>query len=314
MKPNLSSNPLKNRFAPSFRPVNRFLWKLTVLLRGVYRAVFSSQTGTADANRRSGDVARQDDTPLASALLSVIEQQALRFSVSPAIHPADHIFKFIMGHPRFESDEARVRYYFEDGANSATQFAELLHKFCGQTRRIPRVLEFASGYGCVTRHLVRNKDFTLESCDIHAAAIDFLQTKIGVRAVGSSSFPENLSLPHEFDFVFALSFFSHMPITTWTRWLVRLTQYVRSGGVLAFTTHGMTSKPLLGDPEIPANGFWFTAVSEQSDLSTEEYGSTIVTEDFVSKNVLSISSVELLDTRTAYWWGHQDLYVLRKTP
>jgi hypothetical protein len=108
--------------------------------------------GNETEPHRSGNFARQYDTAPGSALRSVIEQQASKFSVSPAIHPADYIFKFIMEHPHFESDEARICYYFEDGTNSAQRFAELLHKFCGKTRRKPRVLEFASGYGCVTRH------------------------------------------------------------------------------------------------------------------------------------------------------------------
>jgi len=223
------------------------------------------------------------------------------------------MFKFMMRHPQFDSDEARVGHYFADGANSARQFTELLRKYCGQLGRKPQVLEFASGYGCVARHLLRDNGIDLESCDIHPAAVDFLQTRIKVRALQSSAVPEMVSFPHEFDMVFALSFFSHMPISTWTRWLVRLTQCLRPGGVVAFTTHGIACRVLCGDPEIPLSGFWFMASSEQADLPAEEYGSSIVTEEFVRRSVSSIPSVEVVETRLAYWWGLQDLYVLRKT-
>jgi hypothetical protein len=310
-------------------------WRLTGPLRMVHRAVLLSRTATAgDANHQPHEITRRDDTlgpaldpagavaespALDGAVLEwnrldpIIERQALRFSVASAIHPADHIFRFIMEHPRFNSDEERVQYYFEDGANSARQFTELLRKYCGQIRRRPQVLEFASGYGCVTRHLVLDSGIDLESCDIHPAAIDFLQTRIGVRTLQSSPFPETVSFPHQFDFVFALSFFSHMPITTWTRWLVRLTQSVRPGGAVAFTTRGVVGGMRPGDPEIPEIGFRFMATSEQLDLPTEEYGSMIVTETFVRRNVLSIPCVELVETRPAYWWRRQDLYVLRKT-
>jgi hypothetical protein len=77
---------------------------------------------------------------------------------------------------------------------------------------------------------------------------------------------------------------------TWTRWLVQLTQCVRPGGTIAFTTHGIASRKFHNDPEIPSLGFWFRADSEQRDLPTEDYGSAIVTEEFVRKSVLSIPS------------------------
>jgi 2-polyprenyl-3-methyl-5-hydroxy-6-metoxy-1,4-benzoquinol methylase len=288
-------------------------WRLTAPLRLVHHMVISRVIARGDRATDSRDVLEPADAAKWVRLQPIIEREAAAFSVSCAIHPADHIFRFIVDHPQFNSDDARVKYYFEDGARSARQFAELLLKHCDRVKRRSQVLEFASGYGCVTRHLALDNGIELESCDIHPAAIDFLQTRLGVHAIQSARFPEEVSFPHQYDFVFALSLLSHMPITTWTRWLVRLTQCARPGGVVAFTTHGMASKGLFGDPEVGSLGFWFVPDSEQSDLPTEEYGATLVTETFVRKNVLSIPSVELVETRLGYWWGHQDLYVLRKT-
>jgi SAM-dependent methyltransferase len=281
-------------------------WRLTEPLRLVHRALVGHETSEAgaEAHRASQSSPWIDLQPL-------IERVAARFEVSAAVHPEDHIFRFIMEHPQFESDEAKVEYYFADGAKSARQFSELLHRYCEPTRQ-PQVLEFASGYGCVTRHLIRDRGLQLESCDIHPAALEFLRDAIGVRALPSSRFPEEVSFPHDFDFVFALSFFSHMPITTWRRWLVRLSQSLKPGGVLAFTTHGMASRALADNPEIPESGFWFRASSEQADLAGEEYGTSIVTETFVRQSAETIPSIELAEVRPAYWWGHQDLYVLRR--
>jgi len=283
-------------------------WRLTAPFRMVHRALGLSAYDADGAY----PLAYQDDVQKWNQLQPIIEREAAKFSVVGEIHRDDHMFGFMMGHPSFDSDEARVQYYFKSGDYSAGQVAELLASYCGGLGRKPEVLEFASGYGCVTRHLVLNKEIELESCDIHPAAIDFLQTRLGVGALQSSPVPESLSFPHQFDFVFVLSFFSHMPITTWTRWLVRLTQGLRPGGLIVFTTHGMACRVMHGNPEIGPTGFWFTAQSEQSDLSTEQYGSTIVTEDFIRKTALTIPSVELVESRLAYWWGLQDLYILRK--
>ncbi len=288
-------------------------WRLTAPLRMAHAAVLGSGAASRGKSNASASQPTTESDPVKwERLEPIIKRHAASLGVSPAVHSDDHIFRFIVEHPQFDSDEARVGHYFEDGANSARQFTELLNQYCGAMGRKLQVLEFASGYGCVTRHLVLNRAIALESCDIHPAALEFLKHSIGVEAIASSRFPEELKLPHLFDFVFALSFFSHMPITTWARWLVRLTQSVRPGGAIAFTTHGMASRVLAGNPDLGPLGFWFLASSEQADLPNEEYGSTFVTETFVRKNLLSIPSVELLETRLGYWWGHQDLYVVRK--
>jgi len=238
-------------------------------------------------------------------------EQADRFSVSSEIHRDDHIFDFILNHPYYPTYLRAVEYYFEDGNRSAKKFVRLLRENLDLDRNLD-VLEFASGYGCVSRHLVKERDINLWSCDIHSPAVDFLRDSIGVCALQSASLPEMLVLPGSFDAVFALSFFSHMPITTWCRWLVRLAQAVRPGGLLIFTTHGRLSAANAGNPSISDLGFWFHSSSEQKDLPTEQYGTTITTDSFVRKNLLTVPSVELVDWKEGFWWEHQDVYIVRK--
>jgi cyclopropane fatty-acyl-phospholipid synthase-like methyltransferase len=234
-----------------------------------------------------------------------------RFGVSPEIHPDDFIYRFLVNHPGFLSDMNRVMYYFADGAKSASKLLDLVAKYGDGPRA--SVLEFASGYGCVSRHLVKNDKIDLVSSDIHGQAIDFLTDKIGAKALLSASVPENFAAPRQFDVVFALSFFSHMPITTWARWLVRLTQVVRPGGLIIFTTQGLLSAKYVGCEAVPDIGFWFKRQSEQGDLSVDEYGQTVVTQEFVTKNVDTISGAELVEIQPGGWWEHQDVYVLRRT-
>ena len=135
-----------------------------------------------------------------------------------------------------------------------------------------------------------------------------------MRGLLSSPFPELLELPSQYDVVFALSFFSHMPITTWARWLVALSKATRTDGLLMFTTHGMKSAAHFLNPAIPEAGFWFQKSSEQADLSTEQYGQTIVTPDFCKANIASIAGLDLIEMNEGYWWDHQDLYIVRKRP
>ena len=73
------------------------------------------------------------------------------------------------------------------------------------------LLEFASGYGCLSRHLVKMTDrYDVLSCDIHPAAVEFIDRQIGLQATLSHSRPDQLKLRQQFSVVFALSFFSHI--------------------------------------------------------------------------------------------------------
>jgi SAM-dependent methyltransferase len=241
-----------------------------------------------------------------------IAAQAARFGVAAAIHPDDHIWNFVLGHPGFASREAAIAYYFADGAASADRFATLLDATTPAPDRPRDVLDFAAGYGCVTRHLAHNPTLSVTACDIHAEAVTFLLDALGVPAMPSSMCPEELALPRHYDAVLALSFFSHMPLATWARWLVRLSLPLRQGGVLVFTTHGAQSRRHFGNPTLPETGFWFRPDSEQPDLPSDSYGQTITTPDFVRAVIASMPWMELASWQEAAWWEHQDCWVLRK--
>lgn len=241
----------------------------------------------------------------------LVRTYAERFAVSDAVHPDDHIFNFLINHRGFVSDERRVRYYFRDGRESAEKLKGIL------ARNLPKgkvkLFEFASGYGCVSRHLVGNKSIDHIACDIHPKAIEFLRSQIGAKAIQSASIPEEMRGRGTYDAVFALSFFSHMPITTWSRWLVRLYDHVRPGGILIFTTQGPRSVPHLQMEGPHAEfGYRFHLSSEQIDIPVEEYGQMVMTPDLVRKHIMTLANAEIIDDEVDTWWGHQDVFVVRK--
>ena len=231
------------------------------------------------------------------------------------VHPDDLIFRFVMKSPGFKTKEEAVRYYFYDGANSAKKLNNLVFSELGMSRTAETsLLEFASGYGCVTRHLTSQlAPLTIVSCDIHQAACTFIESVIGVRTILSATAPEDLGVDSDsFDIVFALSFFSHMPDRTWGRWLKSLFDKVKPGGYLIFTTHGMTTWANIGKPTISDNGIWFAPSSEQKDLDVADYGCTIVTPEYVKRVIVNSLHQDFLLMIEADWWGHQDLYVVKK--
>ena len=244
---------------------------------------------------------------------SEIQQSAAEFDVVEKIHANDLIFDFVLNNNSFPDKSSAIRYYFSDANNSAHKLEHILGSICNLGGKNICLLEFASGYGCVTRHLGKVlPSVRVTSCDIHAEAIDFIEKEIGVEAIISDSTPELLKNPEIFNVVFALSFFSHIPDRNWGRWLAALTEKCIVNGYLIFTTHGLKSKRYFGDPILDDSGYWFHASSEQHDIDTHEYGQTIVSRDYVRRRISDLKNVELVHYEEGGWWGHQDVYVLRK--
>jgi len=247
---------------------------------------------------------------------------AMKHHVISCVNPEDFIFRYLIDNKAFDNIEDAVAYYFDDGACSAEKLRNLLLDVCGWHGEAIDILEFASGYGCVTRHFENVlPEVALTSCDIHYKAVQFIAMELNVHAVLSSSVPENLNpvdttwhwnMPDKYDVVFALSFFSHMPKTTWTRWFNALLSRVKMGGFLIFTTHGLLSGKFLGSPEVDQDGFWFLQSSEQKDLDTLEYGLTLTNPLFVFEEAAKNPKGHIICFRQGYWWNHQDLYIVER--
>ena len=227
------------------------------------------------------------------------------------IHEADHIFNYIANIPRFPTRPDAEREYFRNGKESAECLKALLSEL--SDHEPVSLLEFASGYGCVTRHLKLALPSTrIVPCDIHREAINFIERTMRINGLLSRTVPEDADFGGQFDVVFALSFFSHMPKETWGRWLRKLVISAKLGGLIIFTTHGAKSAEMMSNPPLDAEGFWFSPNSEQADLKMADYGTTITSFKFVYAQIASIHDAQLMQFREGFWWGHQDLFILRR--
>lgn len=231
---------------------------------------------------------------------------ASRYSVLPDIHDEDGILAHNLRHGA--DPEKCLQFYFENGADSAA----LLDRIVSGNLKRPvselTLLEFASGSGRITRHLV-NRWKAVSVCEIQDSALDFLKETFDVTAYRSSHNPEKLDINQKFDVVFALSFFSHMPGDTFPRWLTRLSDLVAPRGLFVFTTHGRASIPnLVGlgyKPE--ACDFWF------SPVPSHQYGQAVVSRSYVENMRRAVASdMQAIDYREAGLDGHQDIYVWQR--
>lgn len=250
---------------------------------------------------------------LTGEMLRLNAAAGLSQDVNPTIHPGDFMYWYCCHHPSFSLEQA-IGYYFWDGGRSAQKLANILGELAVSQSPPVKLLEFASGYGCVTRHINKNPNYDVVSCDIHPQAVEFLRRQLNSKAIQSVNTPEEFAPGDRFDVVFALSFFSHMPKRSFGRWLKALYNSLAASGHLIFTTHGLKSCEGLGitPKDIPADGFWFSAQSEQRDLDTAVYGSAPCTPEHVVSEINRLPGASIAMYKHAHWWEHQDLFVVTR--
>jgi SAM-dependent methyltransferase len=240
--------------------------------------------------------------------------------VSGSLSADDYIFWYIYDHVAADKKVAAATDYIESGKGTARFLGDLLTeaRLAEVLAQRPNpanpasLLDFASGYGRVTRHMPNEVSKTeVVACDIHEAAVAFIKS-MGFQAIQSAHSPEDLDLGRKFDIIFALSFFTHMPRRTWKPWLDALARQLNPNGLLIFTAHGEVSQILMGVAKLEPEGFFFHSVSEQKDLDTSEYGNTVTTFEYVYSQIRE-SGLKLLQFKQAAI-GHHDLYVLHNDP
>jgi hypothetical protein len=131
-----------------------------------------------------------------------------KYKVSPDVSEKDQIFRWIIENEYFKNKTQAVDYYFKDGWQSAKILKSLVKELYPKEKSKLSLLEFASGHGRVTRHLVNLlPELSVTACDIHEDANKFISDQLGIGAVQSTSSPEDFNPTHKYDIVFALSFF-----------------------------------------------------------------------------------------------------------
>ncbi|WP_353178781.1 class I SAM-dependent methyltransferase [Delftia acidovorans] len=226
------------------------------------------------------------------------------------ISAQDDIFGFFRGHP---SSVNPLRDYFADGWRTLSELMLLLEAVDKPLLRTASVLEFASGHGRFTRHLVKALGAErVTVSDIVVDAVDFSQQTFGVKGFASASVPEQVRWPQQYELVFVLSLFSHLPRSTWTRWLQVLRDAVAPGGLLVFSTHGMKAADF-DSVKLDDEGFFFAPSSESNAIDANEYGTAFTSEQFVLDRIAETWGADALRHRSlVHFWNHQDAYVLQR--
>ena len=208
-------------------------------------------------------------------------------------------------------DQALVQ-YFDSGRRLWQAMAAVLQWRFGGLDRL-RLLDFASGYGRVTRHAVLDvPPERIWVADIYAGGVRFQEAQFGVHGLVSHADPARFECAETFDAIVVSSLFTHLPEATFRSWLDRLWGLLRPGGVLVFSVHGEDLLP--PGRTLPASGMLFDLKSESGSLPGEQYGTSWVDEPFVRRMLRDLAPDASAHRIPRGLLNFQDLWVVVPEP
>jgi len=115
------------------------------------------------------------------------------------------------------------------------------------------ILDFGVGCGRVARHWA-GSGVDVHGCDYNPVLVEWCRRNLPHVTAASNGLDPPLSYENErFDFVYALSVFTHLTERQQRLWITELRRVTRPGGLVLFTTHGPAlrfSDPAWPTPEI----------------------------------------------------------------
>ncbi len=228
--------------------------------------------------------------------------------INATIHPQDEIFHYFAGH---ESAGNPFREYLSDGWRSMVELMTILEHVNRPLLKFNSVLEFAAGFGRFTRHLAKALPGKLTCSDVQADSVDFLKKSFGVDGFYSTHEPDTLNFPAQYELVFALSMFTHVPLEMWGPWLRCMYRGVAPGGLLVITIHNENMAKKSG-VQFSERGDHFIRSSESTSLDSAVYGTTFTTTQCAINAVQSALQQNILAHEEIAFWTGQDAIIIQK--
>jgi SAM-dependent methyltransferase/uncharacterized coiled-coil protein SlyX len=206
--------------------------------------------------------------------------------------------------------------YLSTGLNGFNIIRRIMTSANGNDQLQGKLLDFASGYGRVTRFLAGYySPEKIYTSDIKPEAVDFQKQHLGVSGFYSSYDPFELNIADKFQVIFVGSLFSHLNTDLYNKWLIQLLSMSEPEGLLIFSVHDMSIYPeqttedhvyALNNEDAP---FGFV---EDRITSLENYGVSFTTENYVSELLKTIDPELKYRRYKRGFGGLQDVYVVSK--
>ncbi|MGH9343239.1 MAG: class I SAM-dependent methyltransferase [Terriglobia bacterium] len=129
-------------------------------------------------------------------------------------------------------------WFLESGARAAAGIRSALSRYGAAPEQINGILDFGCGCGRVVRRWAGVSG--VHGCDLSAEAVAWCRANLGFAQFATNGPEPPLRYAGEsFDFVYALSVFTHLAGCQQHAWMRELHRVLRPDGLLLITTHGI---------------------------------------------------------------------------
>jgi SAM-dependent methyltransferase len=190
------------------RAILRLLQRVR-LLRPAWRAVELTRTWRGRGLERRGEIA-SDGLPL----------------------PPSRLIVLVAGTPEPE-------WFLESGALAARSIRSALARNGVELERLGAILDFGCGCGRVLRHWAQLDGPQVWGTDYNERLVAWCRRNLPFAHLTRNELEPPLPLDDgQFDLVYGLSVFTHLPLRLQHAWMAELRRVVRPGGFVLFTAHG----------------------------------------------------------------------------
>jgi len=230
---------------------------------------------------------------------------------SRKVHPNDEIFK--LAKRRHPGAGDAFRYYFYKGGIFAETLSDYLLKI-GENPKTMSILDFAGGYGRISRHLKYEFETVFHS-DLDPDMIDFCSSELDIISFLSSFDFAKIEFPvPDFDTILSFSLFTHLNPNIWDEFFWNLAGRVAPNGYMVITTRSTN----IATGELVDTGKDLISFVEKNEtsgrLDASVYGSTQVNPEYIHR-MLRKGELEL---KLVKWFKpgefdkHQDVFMFKR--
>jgi ubiquinone/menaquinone biosynthesis C-methylase UbiE len=143
-----------------------------------------------------------------------------------------------------------VQEFLTDGRDTALEVMRVLTANGVEIGKLRTILDFGCGCGRVLRHVHAITGAQLYGTDYNPQAIDWCRRKLTFAQFEVNGLaPPLLYEKEQFDLIYALSVFTHLPESLQLAWMVELSRVLKPHGYMLMTTHGECFLPHMREEE-----------------------------------------------------------------
>jgi glycosyltransferase involved in cell wall biosynthesis/SAM-dependent methyltransferase len=143
-----------------------------------------------------------------------------------------------------------AEYFLDTGRRQAAFLRRLLERNGTPIESMSAVLDFGCGCGRIARWWWDLENVEVFGCDVNPELIAWARAELPFMNAAVSGESPPLPYPDDsFDFAYALSIFTHLPVESEGPWLRELRRVIKPGGLLLLTTAGESYEDRLSHEE-----------------------------------------------------------------